>query len=303
MLTVVILHLRIVVLMVDGQFDQIAHLHIAAHATGHGGQWVMCLFVVDNPVMIIRHQRVDMDDSLGVIVNYHRACRIRRRGISCGIMGGNRRRDLRVVLQPLGINLNAIAQRPQLRQFNHRHIDRMAINHQVNDIPLVRITAHRTADGRFRRLQLSAIQRVITRHAIDGDRGKGLVIQVNVMMRHDMRMVLRRIGNVHGDFDMRLGNQIGRLDGNTVTQLAVNNAMIGMAVDRHQQRIARFNLTSHGAGHDGGGLMLLDIIQRVVWRNRVDRNRRIHTGIDHHCGLRIGRCRVTRNIGGANSCR
>ncbi len=289
--------------MVDGQFNLIPHTHIATHATGHGGQRVMRIFVADNIIMMIRYQRVDIDDSLSVIVDGHRACRIRRRGIPCGIMGGNRRRNIWIVFQPLGINLDAIAQRPQLRQFDHRRINRIAVNYQVNDISLVRVAAHRAADDRFRCLQFSTVQNVITRHAIDGDRSKSPVVQINVMVRHHVRMVLRRIGNVHGDFNMRVGDQIGGIDDNTVAQMAidiVHRTFISDAVDGHDQRVAFLNFAGHGAAHNRSGLMLLVIIQRVVWRNVVDCNRRVDAGIDHHRGLSIGRRRVARNIGGAN---
>ena len=69
MLTMVIPYLRVVGLIVDGECDQIANLHIAANASGDGGQRVMRLFAVDYRVMVVSHQRINMDARHGAIVN------------------------------------------------------------------------------------------------------------------------------------------------------------------------------------------------------------------------------------------
>ena len=148
MLTVLIFHPRKIGLMVDGQFNHIANFNIPAHRPGDGGFWIQGFIVVDHRIAIMGNDWVDMHCCVNLIVNDYGTTCIRRGVIPRPIGGGNSRSNMWIALQPLGININGVAQSAKIWQVRHCGINHMATDIQVHHIINFRVTADCTANGR-----------------------------------------------------------------------------------------------------------------------------------------------------------
>ncbi len=162
-----------------------------------------------------------MHNRVNLIVNVHGTVRICRRIITRRIGSGDCCSNMRIVLQPMRIHLDGVTQRSQIRQVHHYSINHMATNIQVHHIINFRIATDCTADNCRRLPQFNLIQYIIARYRIDSDRGLRVSIQRNGMMCCNLCMVQGIVRDIHGDVDMRIGNQIGRSNGYVETHLMI----------------------------------------------------------------------------------
>ena len=109
MLSVAVLYLGVIDLIVDGQLNPITHQYITAYRPGDGCQRVMRLVIVDDGIVIRRNDRVDVHRSNSMVVNRQDILRLRRGAIAMRIGGGNGGGNMRIVLQPLGSYIDAVA--------------------------------------------------------------------------------------------------------------------------------------------------------------------------------------------------
>ena len=147
-LAVVIFHLRIVDLMIDGQLNGIADFDIASHRTRNRRLRLQGFVVVNHPTTATGEDRINMYNRINLVVNDHGTVRICRRVITCRIGSGDGCSNMRIVLQPLGVHINGIPQGSQIWQVHHGGINRMATNIQVHHIIHLSIAPDRTADDR-----------------------------------------------------------------------------------------------------------------------------------------------------------
>ena len=180
----------------------------------------------------------------------------------------------------------------------------MSADIEMNNIARLRVTAHRPAHYGGCFLQLSTVQNLITGDRVDSDCGIGFIIQPHVMVCRNMRMVLRRIGDIHRHIDMWAGDNIGRrhrnMEAHFITAKIFHHTSIGLSVDRHYQRIARMHFAGNRAADQRMALHLLIAVKCVIRRYRINLDCCVDTRINNHRRFGIRFRHVARRIGGAD---